>query len=122
MTAHELVPPAPTTLEQTGLAAEFVTQLVLKTLDARTELQATQVVEETGLELSVIEPILEALKLQHLCEIVASAGAALNQPRHQPARPVAAATAATATPPINRPRRETLTLSLIHISEPTRPY
>jgi len=77
LTAHELVPPAPTTLEQTGLAAEFVTQLVLKTLDARTELQATQVVEETGLELSVIEPILEALKLQHLCEIVASAGAAL---------------------------------------------
>jgi len=77
VTEQAFAPIAPATLADTGLGAEFVTQLVLKTLDARSELLATRISDETGLALAVLEPILESLKQQRLCEIVGSASASL---------------------------------------------
>ncbi len=73
MTGHQDPPRAPRTLAESGLNAEFVTQLVLKTLDAGGESTASDLVEQTGLLFSVLEPALDALKAQRLCEITGSA-------------------------------------------------
>lgn len=72
MTISELTtlhPIAPATLEQAGLNVDLVQQLVLKTLYFSGELIGTEVAKRLGLAFSVIEPTLEFLKQQRLCEI-----------------------------------------------------
>ncbi len=73
LSAHH-PPQAPHTLADSGLNPEFVTQLVLKTLEASGELTASELVDQTALMFGVIEPSLDALKAQRLCEISGSAG------------------------------------------------
>ena len=64
-----LHPIAPATLEQAGLNTDVMQQLVLKTLYFGGELTGTEIAKRVGLGFSVIEPTLEFLKQQRLCEI-----------------------------------------------------
>lgn len=66
-------PRAPTSLEASGLSLDLVIQLVLKTLDDSGELSAMQLANQLGLLFPVIEPAVDALRAQRLCEIVGGA-------------------------------------------------
>jgi predicted ATPase with chaperone activity len=62
-------PPAPRTLEETGLNIDLVTQLVLKTLHLAGTLTGIELANRLGVNFAVIEPSLDALKWQHHCEV-----------------------------------------------------
>jgi hypothetical protein len=72
-------PPAPVTVEDTGLPADRITQLLLKTLYTG-EATGTAVADRMRLPFSVIGPLLEAARVQMLIEVLgttsANAGAA----------------------------------------------
>ena len=68
-----LFPPAPTTLEETGLSLDLMVQLVLKLLHFAGELTGVEIAQRLGVEFSVVEPALEFLKRLHQCEIVGGA-------------------------------------------------
>ena len=63
-------PPAPTSLEESGLELDLVVQLTLKTLHFAGELTGTQTAERLGLTFPVVEPALDLLRAQHQVEIV----------------------------------------------------
>jgi predicted ATPase with chaperone activity len=69
-----LHPPAPVTLEDSGLSADLIQQLVLKTLYFAGELTGLELSKRLGVAFSVFEPALEFLKQQRWCDI--SGGAA----------------------------------------------
>ena len=62
-------PVAPATLEQTGLNTDVMQQLVLKTMFFGGELTGSEIARRVGLGFAVVEPTLEFLKQQRLCEI-----------------------------------------------------
>ena len=64
---------APTTLEETGLSLDMVTQLTLKTLYFSGELSGSDLSRRLGIPFSVVAPALEFLKVQRYCEIVGGA-------------------------------------------------
>ncbi len=63
-----LLPPAPLTIEDTGLSFDRVEQLVLKTLHFAGELSASALGLRLGLVHSVLEPVLQHLKREQLCD------------------------------------------------------
>ncbi len=63
-------PVAPRTLEATGLSAEVVTNLVLKTLYVAGDATGAELSRRLGLLFTAIEPILDTITRQHLCEVV----------------------------------------------------
>ena len=65
-----LLPPAPMTLEATGLSLDLVIQLVLKLLHYSGELTGIEMARRLGLEFPVIEPALDFMKRLHQCEVV----------------------------------------------------
>lgn len=69
-----VVPPVPSTIEETGLSPSIVEQLVLKMLYYRGELVGKDLANAIGLKFSVIEPIVDALKWQHLLAVKKSLG------------------------------------------------
>ncbi len=73
--------PAPRTLEESGLRLDLVIQLVIKALHFAGELSGVQIADRLGLPFSVIEPAIDALKTQHLCEIVG--GSTLGAPSYR---------------------------------------
>jgi energy-coupling factor transporter ATP-binding protein EcfA2 len=64
-----VIPSAPTSLAEAGLNFDLVQQLLLKTLYFSGELTGTELTKRLGLVYSVLDPCLEFLKQQHLCEI-----------------------------------------------------
>ena len=64
--------PAPKTLAESGLSPELLTQLILKILYFSGELTGGDLVRRLGLQYSVVEPVMDALKVQHDCEVVGS--------------------------------------------------
>ena len=66
------MPPAPRTLEETGLNPDLVLQLVLKTLHLGGTLSGTELARRLGVVFQVIQPSLDQLKWQQHCEIVAA--------------------------------------------------
>jgi predicted ATPase with chaperone activity len=71
-------PTAPTTLEEAGLNADLVLQLVIKTLHLTGQLTGTELASRLGLRFPVLEPALDQLKNQHHVEI--SAGSFVGAP------------------------------------------
>ena len=69
-----LSPPEPETLEQTGLAESTLEQLILKILYFRGDLYGQDLSNAIGLRYSVIQDIVEVLKLRHLVQIKKSLG------------------------------------------------
>ena len=64
-----LHPPAPRTLEETGLSHDFLTQLLLKVMHFGADNTGLELANRIGLEFPVIEPVLDFLKRSHQCEI-----------------------------------------------------
>src|SRR5579883_1523881 len=69
-----LAPPEPESLEQTGLAESVLEHLILKILYFRGELYGQDLSNAIGLRFSVIQDIVEALKLRHHLQIKKSLG------------------------------------------------
>src|SRR5271157_894392 len=67
-------PPEPESLEQTGLPESMVEHLILKILYFRGELFGQDLSHAIGLKYSVINELVEALKLQHLVVVKRSIG------------------------------------------------
>jgi predicted ATPase with chaperone activity len=67
------MPPAPRTIEETGLSADLILQMVTKTLHFAGELVGTTLADRLGVPFQVIEPALELLKRERHCEIVGGA-------------------------------------------------
>ena len=76
-----LHPPAPRTLEETGLTHDFLTQLVLKVMHFASDYTGLQLAHRLGLEFAVIEPVLDFLKRSHQCEIFG--GSMIGGPSYQ---------------------------------------
>jgi hypothetical protein len=68
------VPPAPETLEDTGLPVSLLQQLILKMFYLRGDMRGGDLSEALGLKFSLIEGILEFLKHQHCIEAKKSLG------------------------------------------------
>ncbi len=66
---HGAVPTAPLTVEESGLSPDLVLQLVLKTLHCSGEMLGSELATRLGVIFAVIEPSLELLKRDRLCEI-----------------------------------------------------
>jgi hypothetical protein len=69
-----LAPPEPESIEQTGLADSTLEQLILKILYFRGDLYGQDLSNAIGLRFSVIQDIVEALKLRHHVQIKKSMG------------------------------------------------
>ena len=69
---------APTTLAETGLSEDLITQLVIKVLHFNANCTGVEIAHRVGLEFAVVESILEALKQSHQCEV--TGGGALGAP------------------------------------------
>jgi predicted ATPase with chaperone activity len=65
----QIDPAAPSTLDETGLPFDLVTELVLKRLHRSTELAGTEIARRLGVGFSIVEASLDLLKAQHQCEI-----------------------------------------------------
>ena len=68
------LPPVPWTLRDTGLPQSTVEQLIFNTLYARGELTGRQIADTLGLSFSVIEPLMEELKIRQFFEVKRSLG------------------------------------------------
>lgn len=69
-TALPAMPVAPTSHEQAGLSVDLLTQLALKTLHFGGEMSGVDLAKRLGLNFSVLEPAIDALKNQHQVEIL----------------------------------------------------
>jgi hypothetical protein len=67
------MPPAPRTVEETGLSPDLILQMVTKTLHFAGELVGTALADRLGVPFAVIEPSLELLKRERHCEIIGGA-------------------------------------------------
>ena len=68
------IPSVPWTLRDTGLPQSTVEQLIFNTLYARGELTGRQIADTLGLSFSVIEPLVEELKVRQFFEVKRSLG------------------------------------------------
>ena len=69
-----IVPPAPETLEDTGLAASVLQQLILKMFYSQGDMLGRDLSEKLGLKFSLIEGIIDHFKHQHFIEAKKSLG------------------------------------------------
>jgi predicted ATPase with chaperone activity len=74
-------PRAPETLAEAGVNADMVAQLLAKTLSFAGELSGLELADRLGVSFSVIEPGIDWLKAQRLCEIVG--GTSLGAPSYR---------------------------------------
>jgi hypothetical protein len=72
--SEPLAPPEPESVEQTGLAESTIEQLVLKILYFRGDIYGQDLSNAIGLRYSVIQDIVEGLKLRHHIQIKRSLG------------------------------------------------
>src|SRR5690349_9738891 len=69
-----IAPPEPECLEQNGLAESTVEQLIVKILYFRGDLFGQDLSNAIGFKFSVIQDIVEMLKLRHLLQVKRSLG------------------------------------------------
>ena len=72
--AEQVVPPVPEHVDETGLSASLIEQLILKALYFRGEVTGRDLAGGVGLKYSVIEETIENLKRQHLISVKRSLG------------------------------------------------
>ncbi|HYP14681.1 MAG TPA: hypothetical protein VEQ63_12210 [Bryobacteraceae bacterium] len=69
-----VVPPVPESLEETGLPATFIEQLLLRTLYVRGEMVGRELARAVALRFSLIDPFLETFKRQQVVQVKRSSG------------------------------------------------
>jgi predicted ATPase with chaperone activity len=70
----EFLPPVPWKLSDTGLPQSTVEQLIFNTIYARGEMTGRNIADSLGLSFSVIEPLIEELKVRQFFEVKRSLG------------------------------------------------
>ena len=115
--AWPAIPPEPASIAETGLGTGFLTDLVLKIIYFHGNITAQQISEVTKLPfLGVLDKLLEFLKLEEYVDIVGAQGGFSE-------RSFQYVIATKGRLKVNEVLdRSQYALSLIHISEPTRPY
>ena len=68
--AEGRLPMAPRTLADTGLDFSFLLELLVKILFVRGHLRLAELVEHTGLLPGVLDPLLQFMRAQTLCEVI----------------------------------------------------
>lgn len=68
------VPPPPVMLEDTGLSADFLAQLLAKSLYSG-EASGTQLADRLGLPFSILQPLIEHLRAEQMIEVRGASGA-----------------------------------------------
>jgi predicted ATPase with chaperone activity len=68
--AISVMPKAPRTIEEAGVSADLILQLVAKTLHSAGELTGAELASRLGVHFPILEPALAQLKHQHHCEIL----------------------------------------------------
>jgi hypothetical protein len=76
---EEIAPPR--TVEESGLNVDLIVQLAVKALHFAGELSGTSLADRIGLSFSVVEPAIDRMKTQRVCEIVG--GTALGPPSYR---------------------------------------
>src|SRR5258708_40050134 len=71
---ESFVPPAPQTIEDTGLPTSMFEQLIVKLLHARGDMLGRDLSEAMGLKFSLIEGFIDFLKRQHAIQAKKSLG------------------------------------------------
>src|SRR3984893_12816684 len=71
---ENFAPPVPGTIEDTGLPASMIEQLILKLLYSRGEMLGRDVSQALGLKFSLVEGFFELLKHQHSIQVKKSLG------------------------------------------------
>jgi predicted ATPase with chaperone activity len=74
-------PQSPGSLEESGLRPDLVMQLLAKSLHFAGELTGLELADRLGVPFNVVEPGIDSLKAQRLCEIVG--GSALGAPSYR---------------------------------------
>ncbi len=69
-----LIPPPPETIEDTGLSPSVIEHLIFKMLYFRGDILGRDLATAVGLKFSLIEPLIESLKRQHLLQVKRSLG------------------------------------------------
>lgn len=69
---HVQLPPAPRTIEETGLSFQFLVELITKTLFLRGQVRLQDLIKSTKLSMSVLEPVLAFLRAEYMCEVMRS--------------------------------------------------
>src|SRR6188472_3552569 len=69
MPIDSLIPPAPRTIEDTGLAAELVYEIATKTLHVTGAQTGSELAAKLGVGFAVIEPCIDLMKRERNCEI-----------------------------------------------------
>lgn len=64
-----ILPPAPSTLAESGLSFDALTQLILKMLHLGGERTGAELAERLGLRFSVIEPVLQHMRTTYLADV-----------------------------------------------------
>jgi len=67
-------PPAPSTIEETGLSADHIAQLLIKTLYTG-EITGVTLAERVRLNFLMLEPLIEVMRTQQLVEVRGASGA-----------------------------------------------
>jgi predicted ATPase with chaperone activity len=75
---HYQLPPSPRNLEETGLSAQFLIELLSKILFLRGQMRLLDLVSYLKLPSSVLEPLLEFMRKEHICEFARNAGAEMS--------------------------------------------
>src|SRR4030042_2059546 len=68
------IPPAPSSVEETGLQVGMLTDLVLKTMYFAGNPSGADVADRTSLPLGVVQHVLGFLRHEHLCEVTGGSG------------------------------------------------
>lgn len=66
------MPLQPGTIEETGLSAQFLLELVVKTLFLNGQLRLLELVEALRLPFAVIQPLMTMVRNEHMCEVTRS--------------------------------------------------
>lgn len=69
------MPPQPRTVEETGLTFRFLVELLTKKLFLRGQMRLVDLVEHARLPVAVLEPLLNFIRNERMCEVQRSSGA-----------------------------------------------
>ncbi len=69
---HAQLPPAPRSVEETGLSFQFVVELITKTLYLGGQMRLQDLIASSKLPMVVLEPILAFIRSERMCEVMRS--------------------------------------------------
>ncbi len=69
---HAQLPPAPRSIEETGLSFQFVVELITKALFLRGQMRLQDLIAFSKLPMALLEPVLAFIRSERMCEVMRS--------------------------------------------------